>query len=67
MKTVIYKCDYCQRETKRKHLSIHFKGWSGYVDELNGEWKHIENAVRRDCIKQFCNMKCLRGYFLREL
>lgn len=69
MKIHKYICDYCKDTLPRKHLSIHFGGWSGYVDRVDGEYKHIENAVRPDTdnpIKHFCNMQCLRQYFLKD-
>jgi hypothetical protein len=68
MRVLVYKCNNCEKELKNAgHLSINFGGWSGYVSNKSGKWKHIENAVRKEGIKQFCGMKCLREYFLRKI
>lgn len=69
MRKILYFCDNCGKDLGNKcHLSFHFAGWSGYVEPDDfGNWKHIENAVREDCIKQFCSTYCLRGYLLRPM
>ena len=63
MRKLLYFCDYCEKDlANKRHLSFHFGGWSGYVKQDDfGEWGHIENAVREDCIKHFCQREIIQG------
>lgn len=68
MRELKYYCNECKKQVDdKKHLSITFGGWSGYVEKkANGKYKHIQNSVSphtTEPIKQFCNTRCLGKYF----
>ena len=59
MKKTIYICDNCGQELTKKHLSLNFCGYSGWVENLGGNWQHTKKIWG---IYQFCNEKCLAKF-----